>query len=154
QQAFDPLLTPGARNYWKSHNFSELSDGLLGEMLSATKSLPSPQSEIFVAQVGGEAARRPIDSTAYPHRDAAYVMNVHTRWESPADDTRCVDWARAFFDATAPYATGGVYLNFVSEAADEERIRAAYGAHFDRLREVKRKYDPENLFRTNLNVRP
>jgi len=154
QQAFDPLLTPGARNYWKSHNFSELSDGLVGEVLSATESLPSPQSEIFVAQVGGEAARRPIDSTAYPHRDAAYVMNVHTRWESPADDTRCVDWARAFFDATAPYATGGVYLNFVSEAADEERIRAAYGAHLDRLREVKRKYDPENLFRTNLNVRP
>jgi hypothetical protein len=154
QQAFDPLLTPGERNYWKSHNFSELSDDLLGEIRSATSTLPSPQSEIFVAQVGGEAARRPIDSTAYPHRDAAYVMNVHTRWEDSADDGRCVDWAREFFDATAPHATGGVYLNFVSEAADEARVRAAYGMHLDRLRELKGKYDPENRFRTNLNVRP
>ncbi|MEJ2483491.1 MAG: FAD-binding oxidoreductase, partial [Gemmatimonadota bacterium] len=144
QQAFDPLLTPGARNYWKSHNFSEISDDLISEIRSATKSLPSPQSEIFVAQVGGEAAHRPIDSTAYPHRDAAYVMNVHTRWEDPDDDARCVDWAREFFDATAPHATGGVYLNFVSEAADEARVRAAYGTHYDRLRELKGKYDPEN----------
>jgi FAD/FMN-containing dehydrogenase len=154
QQAFDPLLTPGARNYWKSHNFSELSDGLVAEILSATASLPSPHSEIFVAQVGGEAARRPANSTAYPHRDTAYVMNVHTRWEDSADDSRCVGWARDFFDATASHATGGVYLNFVSEAADEARVRAAYGAHYDRLRELKGKYDPENVFRTNLNVRP
>ena len=154
QQAFDPLLTPGARNYWKSHNFSQLSDDLIGEILSATASLPSPHSEIFVAQVGGEAARRPIDSTAYPHRDTAYVMNVHTRWEDAGDDARCVDWAREFFDATATHATGGVYLNFVSEADDEARVRAAYGAHYDRLRELKGKYDPENVFRTNLNVRP
>ena len=154
QQAFDPLLTPGARNYWKSHNFAAIEDGLIDEILSATRTLPSPQSEIFVAQVGGEAARRPIDSTAYPHRDAAYVMNVHTRWEDPADDADCVDWARAFFDATAPYSTGGVYLNFVSEAGDEARVLAAYGAHYPRLREIKAEYDPENVFCTNLNVRP
>ena len=154
QQAFDPLLTPGARNYWKSHNFEAIDDGLIDEILAATGTLPSPQSEIFVAQVGGEAARRPIDSTAYPHRDAAYVMNVHTRWEDPADDAACVDWARAFFDATAPYSTGGVYLNFVSEAADEARVLAAYGAHYPRLRKIKARYDPENVFCTNLNVRP
>jgi FAD/FMN-containing dehydrogenase len=154
QQAFDPLLTPGSRNYWKSHNFSELNDGLIGEILSATENLPSPQSEIFVAQVGGEAARRPIDSTAYPHRDAAYVMNVHTRWEDAASDEDCVGWAREFFDATAPYATGGVYLNFVSEAADEARVLAAYGSHYPRLREIKAEYDPDNVFCTNLNVRP
>jgi FAD/FMN-containing dehydrogenase len=154
QQAFDPLLTPGARNYWKSHNFAAIDDGLIEEILAATQTLPSPQSEIFVAQVGGEAARRPADSTAYPHRDAAYVMNVHTRWEDASDDARCVNWAREFFDATAPYSTGGVYLNFVSEAADEARVRAAYGAHYPRLQEIKAEWDPENVFCTNLNVRP
>jgi FAD/FMN-containing dehydrogenase len=154
QQAFDPLLTPGARNYWKSHNFASIEDGLMAEIISATESLPSPQSEIFIAQVGGAAARLPIDSTAYPHRDAAFVMNVHTRWEDASDDGKCIDWARGFFDATAPFSTGGVYLNFVSDAADTARVQAAYGSSYPRLRELKAKYDPENAFRTNLNVRP
>ncbi len=154
QQAFDPLLTPGARNYWKSHNFASLEDGVMEEILSAMESLPSAQTEIFVAQVGGAAARLPIDSTAYPHRDAAYVLNVHTRWEDASDDRLCIDWARAFFDATAPYSTGGVYMNFVSEAEDAARVQAAYGSSYPRLQELKAKYDPDNAFRTNLNVRP
>ena len=81
-------------------------------------------------------------------------MNVHTRWEDPGDDAACVDWARGFYNATAPYATGGVYVNFVSEATDEAQVRAAYGAHYPRLREIKAMYDPENVFCTNLNVRP
>jgi len=154
QQAFDPLLTPGARNYWKSHNFAGIDDGLIDLLLESAGNLPSAQSEIFVAQVGGEAARIPADSAAYPHREAAFVMNVHTRWEDAADDARCVGWAREFFDATAGYATGGVYLNFVSEAEDAARVTAAYGANYERLRQVKAKYDPGNVFRTNLNVRP
>ena len=154
QQAFDPLLTPGARNYWKSHNFASLEDGVLAEVLSAVETLPTPQTEIFIAQVGGAAARLPIDSSAYPHRDAAYVLNVHTRWEDASDDRLCIDWARAFFDATAPYSTGGVYMNFVSEATDAARVQAAYGSSYPRLQELKAKYDPDNAFRTNLNVRP
>ena len=154
QQAFDPLLTPGARNYWKSHNFASLEDGVMAEVLSAVETLPTPQTEIFIAQVGGAAARLPVESTAYPHRDAAYVLNVHTRWEDASDDRLCIDWARAFFDATAPYSTGGVYMNFVSEATDAARVQAAYGSSYPRLQELKAKYDPDNAFRTNLNVRP
>jgi len=154
QQAFDPLLTPGARNYWKSHNLASIEDGMVTEILSAVEALPSPHTEIFIAQVGGAAARLPIDSTAYPHRDAAFIMNVHARWEEAADDSKCVGWARDFFDATAPYSTGGVYVNFVSDAADAARVQAAYGSSYPRLRELKAKYDPNNVFRTNLNVRP
>jgi FAD/FMN-containing dehydrogenase len=154
QQAFDPLLTPGSRNYWKSHNFASISDGLVDTVLEYAASLPSPQSEIFIAQVGGESSRIPADSAAYPHRDAAFVMNVHTRWEDAADDARCVGWAREFFDATAGFSTGGVYLNFVSEAEDAARVTAAYGANYEKLRQLKAKYDPRNVFRTNLNVRP
>ncbi len=82
------------------------------------------------------------------------MLNVHTRWEDSSDDERCVAWAREFFDATAGFATGGVYVNFVSEAEDAARVAAAYGASYDRLRQLKAKYDPENVFRTNLNVRP
>jgi len=154
QQAFDPLLTPGSRNYWKSHNFAGIDDGLIDQLLESAGTLPSAQSEIFVAQVGGAAARIPADSAAYPHREAAFVMNVHTRWEDAGDDARCVAWAREFFDATADYATGGVYLNFVSEADDAARVTAAYGANYEKLQQLKAEYDPGNVFRTNLNVRP
>ena len=150
QAAFDPLLTPGARNYWKSHNFATLGDDLIDLTVRAAGRLPTPECEIFFGQVGGAINRVPPDATAYPHRDAEFVMNVHTRWGDPADDRRCVAWAREFFDATAPHATGGVYVNFIPE--DEERVRAAYGANYERLAGLKEKYDPENLFRINQNI--
>jgi len=151
-KAFDGLLTPGARNYWKSHNFAELSDDLLSVVQDYAGRLPSGASEIFFAQLGGATARVAADATAYPHRDAAFAMNVHTRWEDPAEDATCVKWAREFFDATAPHATGGVYVNFIPD--DEDRVQAAYGDNYERLAELKRKYDPKNLFRLNQNVKP
>jgi FAD/FMN-containing dehydrogenase len=79
-------------------------------------------------------------------------MNVHTRWDSPGQDGSCASWARAFFDATAPFATGGVYVNFISEG--EDRVRAAYGANYQRLAQLKRRYDPANMFSSNQNVKP
>jgi len=153
QQAFDPLLTPGARNYWKSHDFTELSDGLLDVMLDYVGKLPTPQCEIFIAHLGGAASRVPADATAYAGRDAEFVMNVHTRWDDPAQDAECVAWAREFFGAAAPFATGGVYVNFMP-ADETERVRAAYGDNYDRLVELKRRYDPENFFRLNQNIAP
>jgi FAD/FMN-containing dehydrogenase len=153
QQAFDPLLTPGARNYWKSHNFSTLKDGLFDAVVEYIEKLPSPQCEIFFAALGGAAARPAPASAAYAHRDVQFVMNVHGRWEDSADDKRCIGWARDFFDASAPFASGGVYVNFLT--ADEgDRVRAAYGPNYDRLARVKRTYDPANLFRVNQNIQP
>jgi FAD/FMN-containing dehydrogenase len=153
QQAFDPLLTAGARNYWKSHNFSTLADGLFDAVVAYVGKLPSPQCEIFFGALGGATTRPAPDSAAYAHRDAKFVMNFHGRWEDPADDTRCIGWARNFFNATAPFASGGVYVNFLT--ADEgDRVRAAYGPNYDRLAQVKRTYDPDNLFRMNQNIKP
>jgi FAD/FMN-containing dehydrogenase len=153
QQAFDPLLTPGARNYWKSHNFSTLEDGLFDAVVESIGKLPSPQCEIFFGAIGGATTRPAPDSAAYPHRDAKFVVNVHGRWEDPADDKRCIGWARDFFNASAPFASGGVYVNFLT--ADEgDRVRSAYGPNYDRLAQVKRKYDPSNLFRMNQNIEP
>lgn len=152
QQAFDPLLTPGARNYWKSHNFTELSDGLIDTLVDYGSKLPSPQSEIFVAQMGGATNRVAPDATAYPHRDVEFIMNVHTRWDTSDQDKACVAWARKFYDATRPFATGGVYVNFISE--DEDRVQGAYGVNYDRLAQVKAKYDPDNFFSQNQNVSP
>lgn len=152
QQAFDPLLTPGARNYWKSHNFSELSDRAIDTVLEYAEKLPTLQSEIFIAHLGGAVNRILPDATAYPHRDANFIMNVHTRWESKAQDKECIAWARAFFDATLPLATGGVYVNFISE--DEERIHPAYNVNYERLVALKDKYDPNNFLRINQNINP
>ncbi len=152
QGAFDPLLTPGARNYWKSHNFAAMTDEALDTILDYAGKLPSPASEIFVAHLGGAVNRVPADATAYPHRDAEFIMNVHTRWEDAKDDDTCVSWARTFFDATAPFSTGGVYVNFVSEG--EERVEEAYGSNFERLAKLKKRYDPDNVFRVNQNVAP
>jgi FAD/FMN-containing dehydrogenase len=153
QKAFDPLLAPGARNYWKSHNFTRLADGAIDTMIDYASKLPNPQCEIFVGLVSGEANRVPQDATAYAGRDANYVLNVHGRWDSPSDDQACIAWAREFFAASAPFATGGVYVNFLSQD-ETDRVQAAYGANFARLAELKAKYDPANFFRLNQNIKP
>ena len=153
QQAFDPMLTGGARNYWKSHNFTGLSDAVITTIVDYAGRLPSDQCEIFVGQLGGAASRIASDATAYPHRDATLVMNVHARWDQPTQDEDCIGWARSFFEAAKPYATGGVYSNFMT-ADERERTSAAYGANYDRLAAIKRRYDPDNLFHVNWNIRP
>jgi hypothetical protein len=153
QQAFDPLLGAGARNYWKSHDFTALSDGVLDVTLEYAARLPNEQCEIFIAHLGGAAGRVPADATAYAHRDAEFVMNVHTRWTDPAEDRKCVGWAREFFDRAAPFATGGVYVNFMPDD-EADRVPSAYGGNYQRLVELKAKYDPENFFRQNQNIRP
>jgi FAD/FMN-containing dehydrogenase len=153
QQTFDPLLAPGARNYWKSHNFVDLSDGAIDVAMKYVQSLPSPHCEIFFGLIGGATTRPKPDATAYSHRDAIYVCNVHGRWETAAEDEKGTAWARGFFREAAPYATGGVYVNFLTDD-EPERIKAAYGPGYERLVSAKKKYDPDNLFRMNQNIRP
>ncbi|MFM0057300.1 FAD-binding oxidoreductase [Paraburkholderia phytofirmans] len=153
QQAFDPLLTPGARNYWKSHNLIDIPDGLIDALLNAIDNLPSPQCEIFFGQIGEQTQSVPVEATAYSSRDTVYAMNVHGRWDDASDDERCVGWARAFFDAAAPFALGSVYVNFMTEE-EGGRVADAYGPNYERLVAVKTRYDPRNLFRHNQNIRP
>lgn len=153
QQGFDPLLTPGARNYWKSHNFAQLSDGAVDTVIEYAGKLPSPQCEIFIALLGGQANRVAADATAYAHRNVKFVMNVHGRWDDPKQDGECVSWSRDFFEASKPHAMGGVYVNFMTEE-ETDRIGAAYGPNYERLARIKQKYDPGNLFHLNQNIRP
>ena len=153
QQAFDPLLTPGARNYWKTHNFTELDDGLFDATIEYIDRLPSPQCEVFIGAVDGRANRIPADAMAYSSRDARYVMNVHARWDTPDEDDRCIDWAREFFVKAQPFASGGAYVNFMTQD-EADRVASAYGPTYERLGKLKSKYDPTNLFRTNQNIVP
>ena len=153
QQAFDPLLTPGARNYWKSHNFDHLNEGAIDALIEYAGTMPSPHCEIFIAAIGGQTTRVAPEAMAYSSRDANYVLNVHGRWESAADDERCIAWARDFFAKTKPFAGDGAYINFLTED-ETDRIASAYGATYNRLVEIKKKYDPSNLFRMNHNISP
>jgi len=153
QGAFDPLLAPGGRNYWKSHNFSTLTDSALEVVIEAAGRLPGPECEIFVAQLGAAMARVNPSATAYVGRDARYVMNVHGRWSDPRDDDRVRSWARQVFQNAAPHATGSGYVNFLTED-EAERVAASYGINYPRLQTAKRRFDPQNLFRMNLNIAP
>lgn len=151
QAILDPLLAPGMRNYWKSHDFLELSDGLIDVLIEHARRIPDPQTEIAFAQLGGAVSRVPSHATAYTHRDAQFVLNVHGRWEDPAKDAACIGWARQLFQASTPFATGGVYVNFLTQE-EQDRVKAAYGGNYARLVALKKKYDPTNLFRVNQNI--
>jgi FAD/FMN-containing dehydrogenase len=153
QQAFDPLLTPGERNYWKTHDFTEMSDGLIDTALRYVEGIPDPQCEVFFAQMGGAQGRIPEDATAYQGRKAQFVMNVHGRWSDPSQDDTCIAWCRDLFNASAPYATGEAYVNFMTEE-EAHRVADAYGSSYERLVALKDKYDPTNLFRLNQNIPP
>jgi FAD/FMN-containing dehydrogenase len=153
QQAFDPLLTPGARNYWKSHDFTAFSEAVVEQLIDSVAKLPTPQCEIFVGQLGGAASRVSADAMAFGRRDAEFIVNVHTRWDDRVDDARCIAWARETFDSLAPHALGSVYVNFMPED-EQARVPSAYGANYARLAALKAKYDPTNLFRMNQNIQP
>lgn len=153
QTAFDPLLAPGARNYWKSNNFKTLSDAAIEMLIENAGKLPGPACEIFVAQVGGAMGRVKAEDTAFTGRDASFIMNVHGRWSDPAEDDKVRNWARGVFQQAAPHATASGYVNFLTE--DEAgRVAESYGINYPRLQAAKRRFDPDNLFRMNLNIAP
>jgi FAD/FMN-containing dehydrogenase len=153
QKTVDPLLGPGMRNYWKTNEFVDLDDDVLDALRERAFGTPSHHAEVIIASLGGAMGRVPVEATAYAGRDASYVMNVHGRWEEPSLDEAVRTWARGIFEATAPHATGGGYVNFMS-MDDGARVKAAYGVNYERLRELKRRYDPDNLFRMNHNIPP
>ena len=154
QQGFDALNAEGDRNYWKSHNLGELSDPAIDAAIAAVGSLPSPHAEVFIAHLGGAVSRVPNDATAYAHREAEFVVNIHGHWTEPGEDEAGIAWVRGLFDALAPHAQGGVYVNFLSDEG-AERVQDAYPPSvWSRLVEVKRRYDPENVFRLNQNIPP
>jgi hypothetical protein len=153
QAAFDPLLAPGARNYWKSNDFTELTDGVIDLMVAATTTLPTDECEIFTAQLGGVAGRIAEDATAYPHRRTRYTMNIHGRWQERADDEKTIAWVRGLYERSAPLSRGSVYINFVPEPG-EKRLLGPLGANEPRLRKIKARLDPADMFRSNVPVQP
>lgn len=153
QSAFDGLVEHGARNYWKSHHLTELSDDCIDAFKEYALTMPSKECEIFVPHMEGAPSRIQSDATAFPHRNTPFVLNIHTRWQDAKGDEKAIEWAREFHQATQPFAKG-VYVNFLS-AEGADRVKEAYTSEvWKRLVECKRKWDPKNLFRMNQNISP
>ncbi|WP_226483275.1 FAD-binding oxidoreductase [Natrinema amylolyticum] len=153
QQSSDELYQEGHRNYWKSHFFDELTDEAIDTIVKHVDPLPTPFTTVFFEWMGGAIARRDSDATAFPHRNATVSFTVAPKWTDPAADEEMIEWAREFFNATARFATDDVYVNYLSWD-EQERAKSAYGDHYERLIKLKRKYDPDNLFRVNQNLDP
>lgn len=115
---------------------------------------PSRRPMVFLERFGGAVARIPDDATAFGHRDAEYDLIIAGIWDDDAEQEAHLDWAKSFYQATEPYSTESVYVNYLSEEG-EERVKSAYGGqHYARLVELKRRCDPRSVFRNNQNIRP
>jgi FAD/FMN-containing dehydrogenase len=153
QTLFDEGMSPGKQHYWKADFLKELSDAAIETSVDFYARVPSPMSMVLFVPISGAASRVPVDATAYPHRGGCQ-LGVYGVWKNPADGAATMTWVRDFSRAIQPFAKGAVYVNEMSADEGEDRIRMAYGPNYDRLAEVKAKYDPENFFRLNANVRP
>jgi FAD/FMN-containing dehydrogenase len=155
QSLLDELMSPGLQNYWKADYVTGLSDEVIDLAVEAFQRTPSHRSLMLFIPVNGAAARVAPDATAFAHRDPNIVgVGVYALWEDPADTDENVAWARATWESLQPYASGGVYVNDLSEDEGDDRVRAAFGSNYDRLAEIKAAYDPDNVFRLNANVKP
>ena len=128
QSALDGLFPDGGRYYWKSHFVDELTDELIDALVEHDAHRPSPESVIMIRTLGGAIARVGDDETAYPHRSASFNVSVDAIWHDPALDDAAIGWARSTWDALAPFATGGVYLNFAGLGDDDDLRAAALGS--------------------------
>jgi FAD/FMN-containing dehydrogenase len=150
---FDELLPAGLRHYWKTHSVGELPDDALAVHLEHAVRVPTIESGVFVFPLDGAPQRVAEEETAVAYRSARLSIVIAGTWHDPADDDQNVAWVRDYYDALRPYAEEGAYVNFMP-AEDQDQIRASYGNKYDRLIEVKRRYDPDNVFRLNQNIDP
>ena len=156
QSSLDWRWPYGRRYYWKSHMVRELNDGLLDAVAEYAAQVPSEFARITIEHYHGAYGRVGPTETAYWHRDANWQVIMAAGWVDPADDERVIPWVREAHAAMRPYATNEDFLNFnvVDEPDRTARIRASYGDNYQRLADIKAKYDPTNLFRINNNIAP
>jgi FAD/FMN-containing dehydrogenase len=154
QSGSDAGFPSGRQHYWKSAWLTDLNDGAIEVMLRFLADKPSAATGIALQQMHGAAARVDPAATAFPHRGGnRYDFLILSQWDDPADSEENVRWTRAFFEAMEPFLERGVYVNDLGEEG-EDRVRAAYGANYDRLAALKVEYDPTNVFRVNQNIKP
>jgi FAD/FMN-containing dehydrogenase len=151
--AFDGLVPAGLQHYWKANFVKELTDDAIAAHLEHGPKVPTVNSTVHIYPINGAAHRVAADATAFAYRDANFATVIAGMWPDPADNDANTAWVRDYAAATAPLSEEGGYINFMS-GDDQSRIKANYKGNYDRLVEVKRTYDPGNLFRVNQNIMP
>jgi FAD/FMN-containing dehydrogenase len=151
--AFDGLVPPGLQHYWKANFVKELTDEAIDAHLEHGPKVPAVNSTVHIYPINGACHRVAPSDTAFAYRDASFAAVIAGMWPDPADNESSIQWVRDFYDATAPLSEEGGYVNFMS-GDDQDRIGVNYRENYDRLVDVKRRYDPENLFHLNQNIRP
>jgi len=154
QRAFDDLYPTGLQWYWRADFVDELSDAALDIHGEHAAQLPTMHSTMHLYPIDGAAAAPARDATAWNYRGARYGQVIVGVDPDPAANEGMIEWARAYHDALHPHSAGGGYVNMMMHDEGPDRVRASYGDNYDRLVEVKRRYDPENLFRINQNIAP
>jgi Berberine and berberine like len=151
----DAAYPTGSLNYWKSVFVKGLTDEAIDELLARFAVCPSPMTAALFEHFHGEVTRVPVDATAVPHREPGFNFLVTSEWTDPAATDENVAWTRELFDAMEPFSVARRYLNYFSEDdVGEDPVRAAYGPNYERLVELKREYDPDNVFHLNANIKP
>jgi hypothetical protein len=150
----DATQPKGRRYYWKSEYLPKIDPELLVDVNKHAQKIVSPHSAILLFPLNGALNNLPEDHSPVGNRDAAWVMNIAASWEQSGDDKTNIAWARQAWQEMRKFSTGGTYINFLTEDEGDERIQAAYGNNYQRLIEVKTKWDPKNLFRINKNIAP
>ena len=151
---FDEAYPRGALNYWKSSFLQELSDDAIGVLVEQFAATPSPMTLIGIEHFHGAVSRVGVSDTAVPHREPGYNLIITSVWTDPGATDDNVAWTRETYAALEPHFSSLRYVNYFDADDVGDAVRAAYGPNYERLREIKRRYDPENLFRLNTNIEP
>jgi FAD/FMN-containing dehydrogenase len=154
QSLLDATQPKGRRYYWKSEYLPRIEPALCEGVIARAATIPSPHTAIILFQLAGALNKLPNEHSPVGNRDAAYVLNIGGSWEKPGDDEKNVAWGRETWNALKGFSTGGNYINFLTEDEGPERVAAALGTAAARLAKVKQQWDPENVFRTNRNIKP
>ncbi|EPC03296.1 FAD-linked oxidase [Litchfieldella anticariensis FP35 = DSM 16096] len=154
QTLLDATQPKGRRYYWKSEYLPRIEPSLCEKAIEHASNVRSPHSSVILFQLGDVLNRLDDDHSPVGNRDARYVLNVAGSWEQPDDDQANIEWARNAWNDMKSFSTGGTYINFLTEDEGAERVEAALGSALQRLGEIKSRWDPQNLFRINRNVRP
>jgi hypothetical protein len=153
QTMADSDFPHGRRYYTKSGYFAYLDDATIDRLVGAVATIPSSETQIELAYLGGAAARIGADETAFGNRSAPFILNLLANWSEPSADAGNIDWIRGLFNKLQPAMKPGVYINFMS-GDEQDRVPEAYHERWDRMVAVKSHYDPNNFFRLNQNVPP
>lgn len=154
QSLLDATQPKGRRYYWKSEYLTGIEPALCEKFIDHGEKIPSPHSAVILFQIGGALNRLAPGHSAVGNRDARYVLNIAGAWDQAGDDSTNIEWAREAWGDMKSFSTGGTYLNFLTQDEGPERTEAALGGALKQLAEVKAKWDPENVFRTNRNIKP